>query len=72
MGTDRRGRFLDLAKKRVDKAVNAIRLIGNLSIRSNYEYTEVEWKQIIKELENQVKGVKAKFQSTKKKGFEFK
>tara|TARA_B100001175_G_C19355342_1_gene564415 strand:+ start:248 stop:466 length:219 start_codon:yes stop_codon:yes gene_type:complete len=72
MGTDRRGRFLDLAKKRVDKAVNAIRLIGNLSIRSNYEYTEAEWKQIISELENQVKGVKAKFQSTKKKGFEFK
>ena len=72
MGSDRRRRFLDLAKKRVDKAVNAIRLIGNLSIKSNYEYTEAEWKQIIKELETQVKGVKAKFQSTKKKGFEFK
>tara|TARA_R100000781_G_scaffold112531_1_gene79815 strand:+ start:65 stop:343 length:279 start_codon:yes stop_codon:yes gene_type:complete len=62
---DKRGRFLALAKKRVDKAVNAIRLIENLSVRSNYDYTDSELEQIIKELEKQVKGVKAKFRENR-------
>ena len=65
MSKDKRGRFLYLAKKRVDRAVNSIRLIGNLSVRDNYDYTESESEQIVKELEKQIKKVKAKFRENK-------
>jgi hypothetical protein len=36
MGSGRRKRFLDLATQRVDRAENAIRLVGNLANKSNY------------------------------------
>ena len=36
-----RERFVDLAQKRVNKTVNDIRLIGNLSNKTNYSYTEL-------------------------------
>lgn len=58
---DRRERFVSLAEARTDKALNAIRLLGNLSNRSNYEYTESDVTQIVKALEAEVKALKAKF-----------
>lgn len=58
---DRRERFVALAEARTDKALNAIRLLGNLSNRSNYEYTEADVTQIVKALEAEVKALKVKF-----------
>lgn len=58
---DRRERFVALAEARTDKALNAIRLLGNLSNRSNYEYTDADVKQIVGALETEVKTVKARF-----------
>ncbi len=58
---DRRERFVALAEARTDKALNAIRLLGNLSNRSNYEYTEADVAQIIRALEAEVKAVKVRF-----------
>ena len=73
MGSDRRKRFLDLATQRVDRAENAIRLVGNLANKSNYEYNESEVKQIITALQDALQAVKVKFKSSsKKKGFQFK
>lgn len=58
---DRRERFISLAEARTDKALSAIRLIGNLSNRSNYEFTDAEVSKIIRALENEVRAVKARF-----------
>ena len=58
---DRRERFISLAEARTDKALSAIRLIGNLSNRSNYEYTEAEVNRIVRALESEVRAVKARF-----------
>jgi hypothetical protein len=61
MGRDRRERFVALAEARTARALGTIRLLGNLSNRSNYEYTEADVAQIIRALEHEVKAVKARF-----------
>ncbi|KMO75873.1 hypothetical protein MOBUDSM44075_02402 [Mycolicibacterium obuense] len=58
---DRRERFVALAEARTDKALNAIRLLGNLSNRANYEYTDADVTQIMKALDGELKLLKAKF-----------
>src|SRR3990172_7532918 len=47
-----RKKFVELAEKRVRRALNDIRLIGNLSNRSNYTYTDDDAKKIYKALHN--------------------
>lgn len=61
---DRRERFVTLAEARTDRALKAIRLLGNLSNRSNYEYTDVDVAQIVKALEIEVTSLKTQFAST--------
>lgn len=58
---DRRERFVSLAEARTEKALDAIRLLGNLSNRSNYEYTEADVTQIVRALETEIRGLKARF-----------
>lgn len=58
---DRRERFIALAEARTDRALSAIRLLGNLSNRSNYEYTDADVAQIFRALESEVKAVKSRF-----------
>lgn len=60
-----REKFMNLAEKRVTKAIKDLRLIGNLSNRSNYSYTEEDVKKIVGALENEVRGLKRKFQTDK-------
>jgi uncharacterized protein YceH (UPF0502 family) len=60
---DRRERFVNLAESRTAKAMNAIRLLGNLSNRSNYEYTEADVNQIVRALEGEIKALKARFET---------
>ena len=60
-----REKFVSLAEKRVTKAIKDLRLIGNLSNRSNYSYNEEDVKKIISTLENEIKGLKSKFKSDK-------
>lgn len=58
---DRRERFVALAEARTDKALNAIRLLGNLSNRSNYEYTDTDVSQIVSALEKELRAMKLRF-----------
>lgn len=58
---DRRERFVALAEARTDKALKAIRLIGNLSNKSNYDYAEADVAQIVKALELEVRALKDRF-----------
>jgi hypothetical protein len=45
----------------VNKATQAIRVIGNLSNRSNYEYSERDVQAIVRELNAAVADVKRRF-----------
>ena len=60
---DRRDRFVDLAEKRVSKTLKGLRLIGNLSNRSNYSYTEQDVTKIYRALKSALEEMKARFDS---------
>jgi hypothetical protein len=59
---DDRKKFVSLAEKRVTRALNDIRLIGNLSNRSNYRYTDEDARKICKVLRDAVDDVRARFE----------
>lgn len=67
-------RFRRLAEKRVVRTIKDIRLIGNLSNRNNYGYTEEEVEKIFKVIEKELKQARAKFDNRSKSasGIEFK
>ena len=57
--------FKRLAEKRVTNILNAIRLLGNLSNKNNYEYTEQEIDKIFKTIQASLDTSKAKFKNKK-------
>lgn len=63
--SEKRDKFERLAEKRVTEAIKKIRLVGNLSNRNNYDYTEAHAKQIIDTLDNEIKILKNKFKDEK-------
>jgi hypothetical protein len=58
---EKRDRFVRLAVKRVNRAIRDLRLIGNLSNRSVYDYTDEDARKIVKALQKEVETVKARF-----------
>jgi len=56
-------KFVELAEKRVTRAIKDIRLIGNLSNKSNYSYTDQDVRKIIRALEAEIKKLKQRFES---------
>jgi len=62
-----RSKFVDLAGKRVTKALNDIRLIGNLSNRSNYDYTDEDVAKIFRALNEEVSACRKRFEIASKK-----
>jgi len=58
-----RAKFVELAEKRVTKAIKDIRLIGNLSNKGNYRYTDEDVKKIIRALDAEVKKLKHRFET---------
>ena len=54
-------KFSKLASKRLPNALNAVKLIGNLSRRSSYEYTDAEAQSIIKSLSKAMRDLRKKF-----------
>ena len=57
-----REKFVRLANKRVSNALKAIQLIGNLSNRSNYDYTEDDAQKILKALQEELAACRKKFE----------
>lgn len=60
---DKRVRFVELAEKRVNRTIDDFRLIGNLSNRRNYEYTEEDARKIVAALDEELKALKKRFAS---------
>lgn len=69
--TSNREKFISLAEKRVQKALQAISVIGNLSNKSNYSYTEEDVKQIKKALNTQLNETIARFSNASGKSNTF-
>lgn len=58
-----RAKFVELAEKRVNRAIKDIKLIGNLSNRSNYSYTEQDVRKITAALKKALDEMKGRFDS---------
>lgn len=56
-----RKKFVRLATKRVNSAIKSISLIGNLSNKSNYDYTEEDVGKIFRALNNEISACKKRF-----------
>lgn len=64
-------RFKRLAKQRGDRALKDIQLLGNLSNRNNYEYSDQDIRKIFSALEEELRSTKARFGSNKKREIKF-
>ena len=58
-------KFLRVAKPRVQKILKAIRLLGNCSNRSNYEYTEQQITKIFTTVDNALNLTEKRFTKSK-------
>lgn len=58
---NKRERFVGLAEKRVTRAIKDLRLIGNLSNKSNYTYTQEDVEKIIKTLQKEFNVLRDRF-----------
>ncbi|BBO22374.1 MAG: hypothetical protein HKUEN07_10060 [Rhodocyclaceae bacterium] len=63
-GRKAREKFIELAEKRVSRAIKDIRLIGNLSNKSNYSYAQEDVRKIVAALKGEVDALKARFDAT--------
>ena len=56
-------RFQRLAEQRVNAILDKFRLLGQLSNKSNYEYTDEQVELIFKALQKELNATKAKFRN---------
>lgn len=65
----RNERFKRIAAKRTNEILDRIRILGNCSNKSSYEYTQEDINKIFGEIEKQLKQTKAKFLGGKREKF---
>jgi len=68
---DKSAKFKELARSRVNRAINMIRLIANLGNKTHYDYTPEQAKKIVNALQSEVTNVKTKFNSKRRGTEEF-
>ena len=61
---NRREKFIELAESRVNRAIKQLRLIGNLSNKGNYNYTSDDVNRIISALNDEIKALKSRFETS--------
>lgn len=61
MAETRHERFKRIASKRTNEILEKIRILGNCSNKSSYEYAEEEISKIFSEIDKQLKLTKGKF-----------
>jgi transposase-like protein len=59
----KRNNFIRLAEARVTKALKAIKVVGNLSNKANYEYTDQDIQKIINALQAEISTLKSRFKN---------
>jgi len=65
--SDKRRKFAELGTNRVNKAIHDIRLIGNLSNKTNYDYSDADVRQIIKALREAINEAENRFKKSQGK-----
>lgn len=67
----RDARFRRLAEKRVNVVLDRLRLLGQLSDKRNYDYTDAQVAKIFRAIDQELKSTKSKFEngSTERKRF---
>ena len=63
MRKEDREKFVRLANRRVNAAIKAIHLVGNLSNRSNYDYTEDDVRKIFAALNRELRQCRKRFEA---------
>jgi hypothetical protein len=63
---DKRDKFTRLANNRVNIVLDKLRLIGNLSDKRYYEYSDNDVKAIISSIQKEFSSVKNRFEKNKK------
>lgn len=58
---NRRQNFKRLAASRTNEVLRRLKILGNCSNRSHYDYTEEEVNKVFSEIERKVREAKAKF-----------
>ena len=58
---NRRQNFKRLAASRTNEVLRRLKILGNCSNRSHYDYTEEEVNKVFSEIEKKVREAKAKF-----------
>ncbi len=69
MANEKRNKFKRLAENRTNKIIDMVRLIGNLSNKSHYEYTEEEVDLIFETIQEELEFQKQKFVTANLKKF---
>ena len=72
MSRDKQSKFVQLAEQRTNTAIKSMQLIGNLSNKRNYDYSEEQAAKIIAVLEGELKELKLKFKTASKTKNRFK
>lgn len=67
----KRERFIRIAEARTNKILDMLKLLGNCSVTSNYEYSEEDVKKIFNALERELKNSKNKFLGLEAKDVKF-
>lgn len=58
---NKREKFVELAEARVSRALKDMQLVGNLSNRSAYEFTDADVRKIFAALQKGLESAKARF-----------
>ena len=63
-------RFKRIASLRTQKVLNTLRLLGNCSNKSTYEYSGIEVRKIFNAIESEVRRIKFLIQNNNNKNFQ--
>ena len=66
----RKDRFNRIASKRTNEIINKIRILGNCSNKSSYEYSKEDIDKIFNTLNLELKETKSKFSTNQRTKFE--
>lgn len=64
----KRKRFIRVAERRMNKALESLRLLGNIGNKSLYSYKDFEVEKMFNTLENKIREIKTKFKLEKAEG----
>jgi hypothetical protein len=58
----KRGRFIRIAERRVNRVLDGLDNFGKCSNRNNYEYNDEDIRKIFREVDRKVKEIRLRFQ----------